>query len=264
MTDPTVPDYWTRQSLLWGLAGVTNTQRLLLLALDFHGGDKVEAWPSQDTLARKLCVGERQVRKLVTSLEERDLITVRRAKPNRYQLNWNRILESGTPVPVSGGRKRNPSSGSKRNSSSGLNRGNRNPSSYEHPACEHPKNTHRTNAVSGKRNGWEDGGITLDELRSPKSIQTRFDEAVSKDYCLTRDRLRFFTLAIHVGESSKVRNHGALFTKLLKDKSWSGTGAQEDAAGQAIRQLDHQPSNVHVDALAAHLRADFPGGHNHE
>ena len=115
-----LPDFWTRQNLLWGLTPVTPTERLLLLSLNFHAGDSGEAWPSQATLSEKIGVSDRQIRNLTQHLQDGGWITIRRASPNRYRLNWDAIsssvpklkpetdfrIESGNTVPVAGDRNR--------------------------------------------------------------------------------------------------------------------------------------------------------------
>lgn len=268
MSDDTVrtPDHWARQRLLWGLRSVSPSERLLLLALNYHAGDSDEAWPSQRTLADELGLEIRQTRKLIAALIRRDWLIVRRGWPNRYLIQWDRLEESGTPVPVSPDRKRHSSAGPKRHSSAGLPSRKRHSSAIEHPACEHPKNTHGADAVSLKRNGWKRGGISATELRDATLIQARFTEAVESNYCRAQDRLRFFTLAAHVAQS-QARSPGALFTRLLKAKTWPGTDQQEDQARSLIRDLDRQkagPINGHATALAASLLSDFTPRRDHD
>lgn len=253
--------YWKRQQTIWELPVKHSSERLLMLAIAYHQGDNDEAWPSQDTLAAELGLKDRQTRTLIARLQKRGWITVRRAWPNRYSICWDRLPETGTPLPDSAEQKRHSTAGQKRHSTADSRRRNRHSGAIEHPACEHPKNTHADGA-SSKRNGWSNGGIQIDELRKPEAIEKRFREAVERDYCGKPDRLRFFTLAAHVADSSKARNPGALFTKLLKGKEWPGSDAQEDAARQMIRTLDRdqRPVNERVRKLTTALTADLPAG----
>ena len=256
------PDFWTRQQVLWALPVTCASERLLMLALCFHQGDNDEAWPAQETLAGELGLKVRQTRTLIERLRKRGWISVRRAWPNRYAICWDRLPESGTPLPDSPRRKRHSTAGQKRHSAADSKPRNRHPSAIERSALNIQKNTHAGDAGSKNRNGWSGGGITADELRSPEAVQKRFSEAVDRGYCQSTDRLPFFTLAEHVAQTD-ARNPGALFTRLLKDKSWPGSDSEEDTARAAIRQLDRQtgkPANGHALRLASALAVDLPDG----
>lgn len=260
-----LPDYWTRQQILWALPVTCASERLLVLALCFHQGDNDEAWPSQETLAGELGLKVRQTRTLIERLQKRGWIRVRRARPNRYSICWDRLPESGTRLPDSSKQKRHSTAGSKRHSTAGSGPKKRHSTAHKHPALNIHKNTH-SDGVPSKRNGWSNGGIQIEELRNPEAIEKRFREAIERDYCRKPDRLRFFTLAAHVADSSKARNPGALFTKLLKGKEWPGSDAQEDAARRMIRKLDadQRPANGNAQRLAAALTADLPAGGHHD
>lgn len=241
------PDYWARQQILWSLPVTCASERLLMLALNYHQGDRAEAWPSQETLAGELGLKVRQTRTLIERLRKRGWISVRRGWPNRYSICWHHLAAIGTSVPDAPKR-------------------NRHSTAAKHSSLNIKINTHGTDAVSSKRNGWNNGGISADELSDPDAIDRRFGEAVERGYCHTGDRLRFHTLARHVADSS-TRNAGALFTTLLKDKGWPGSDGQEDAARAAIRSIDDQShrANGHGHRLAAVLTADLPaGGGDHD
>lgn len=80
-------------NLAWQ-AGITSTQKLVLIALADWCNDAGICWPSISTLARKTSLSERGLRKVLRNLEEAGLLEteIKPGKGNLYQLK----LDPGT------------------------------------------------------------------------------------------------------------------------------------------------------------------------
>lgn len=258
MTAPILPEFFDRQRLILNLADVKPAEKLLLWTLNHYAGSNSEAWPAQETLALNVGLSDRQVRNLTDSLVERGLISVRRASPNRYRLNWNRISETGNPLPVSSKPNRKPTSGTNRKPTSGLVARNRKPASYKHPLKNTQKNTQAA-VASLKQFSWT---IKPDELKDHAKVESRFRQAVKSNWMQEADQLRFHTLAVYVRRQSGIKNPGALMTSLLRDEDWKGTNADEDAARAAIRSLTKPKANFDIGNLGAKLAATVPEGYD--
>lgn len=266
MSQQDKPAYWMRQKHILAITGLPSTEKLLLLALNYYLADNPEAWPAQKALAVNACVTERYVRTLVDNLASRGLISVRRAKPNRYRLNWNRIIESGSPVPDSDLTNRKLSSGTNRKSATPNRKSSSGKSGTPVPTNtqEHPENTQKNTqdgVASLKPFSWK---IMLDELKDHSQIEKRFQQAVRNGWLAAPDRLRFHTLAVYIRRQANVDNLGALMTSLLRKGRWAGTNADEDAARDAIRSLTKPKAKSNFAMLASKMAAAIPEGGDDE
>lgn len=259
-----MPDHWARQRLLWGLRGNCGLSlRALLLCLNYHQGDNAEAWPSQETLSAELSLSDRQVRSLIKDAVRRGWIAVRRSWPNRYSICWDRLRETGTPLPDSPDRNRKPTSGNNRNSTSDLSARNRKPTSDKHPS----KNTHKNTQGAAASKKPSMPSIEPDDLRSPERLDALFRQAVAAGLVTDRDRLRWHTLARHISNRNGIHNPGGLMARLVRAGQWDGSDADEGKAQAAIKALDRQqagPVNGHAQTLAASLRSDFRSRRDHD
>ena len=254
--------HFEKLELLWGL-NVKGSDKLLMHALQFHIGDNEDCFPSLKSLARKLTVGEKQVRNIVGHLKSLGLIRVRRAKTNRYSIDWGVVkssqlpaVQSGTPVPLSGRVNRNFSSTHNRNSSSTLRGHNRNPSSTKHPLKNTHKNTQKGGA-SKKPFSWT---IKPEELMDHAKVESRFRHAVNYRWLQEAEQLRFHTLAVYVRQQKGIAKPGALMTSLLRDAKWKGGNADEDEAKAAIRSLTKTKANSNFGNLRAKFAVTVPEG----
>ena len=96
------PQFWERVSRILDGTDLSPTQRLTLLVIMIHEGDNEFAFPSQTTLARRVGVGERQIRKLLPRLESDGFILTKH-RPGQTELirvNWARFATNpGTTGP---------------------------------------------------------------------------------------------------------------------------------------------------------------------
>lgn len=258
-----MPDHWARQRLLWRLRSVSPSERLLLLALNYHAGDSDEAWPSQATLAAEVGVSERHVRRLCDELEHRGWLLITRSWPNKYRIQWSQFPGSAEEKPdihVRMSEMRKRTSETRKRTPMSARTGHPCPNNTQ----EHPNRTQCRNAASKKPSM---PSIEPDDLRSPERLDALFRQAVAAGLVTDRDRLRWHTLARHIANRNGIRNPGGLMARLVRAGQWDGSDADEGKAQAAIKALDRQqagPVNGHAQTLAASLRSDFRPRRDHD
>ena len=85
--------YWQRSRYILRAPRLSANERLVLLAISDHLGDKRSAWPSADRLAKMTGLARRTVLRTIKALDDSGRIAVVRStgRANRYRMDWARI-----------------------------------------------------------------------------------------------------------------------------------------------------------------------------
>jgi Fe2+ or Zn2+ uptake regulation protein len=92
-TSPAPKRYWQRSRFIMRAPRLTSNERLVLLAISDHLGDKRSAWPSTETLQRLTSLGRSTVLRTLKALEQSGRLSVTRStgRANRYRLVWEKL-----------------------------------------------------------------------------------------------------------------------------------------------------------------------------
>lgn len=98
------PDFWARVFRILDGTDLLPAQRLALLVIMIHEGENDYAFPAQSTIARRVGVGDRQVRTILKELSSRGFIITesRPGKTTLSRVEWGKFgTNPGTGVPDS-------------------------------------------------------------------------------------------------------------------------------------------------------------------
>jgi len=103
-TAPAKPEFWDRVSHILDDSDLQPSHKLTLLVVMIHEGEKQFAFPSQETIGKRVGVSERHIRRIMRELESAGFLVTeaRSGRTSLSRVNWNKfVVNPGHPRPGS-------------------------------------------------------------------------------------------------------------------------------------------------------------------